>query len=137
MTCAFHSSGANVTARKANRNVWNLRFDGDREPRAGAKMTQEAPKTAQMYASALSIPVSGAIDWLDEHRRTVGKNLGDSLHDFSRVVARAHNGVSTQFSGMAEHQIESFRAGPFTKLSQEGNIATHKSLQTRADGPED
>jgi hypothetical protein len=47
MASAFQSSPATVVARKAKRKGCNRHFFDD-ELRAGAKMIQQAPKTAQM-----------------------------------------------------------------------------------------
>ncbi len=74
---------------------------------------------------------------LNQNRGAVSQDLGHSLHDLGRVVARANDRVPAKFSRMLQHEIEGLGGSFLTKICQERDIASDEGLQACADGAED
>ena len=73
---------------------------------------------------------------LDDYRRPIREHLGHTLHEFGGVITRADYGICAQFSGMAQHQVKGVVARLFAQVGQQGDIAPHQGLQSRANRSE-
>jgi hypothetical protein len=67
----------------------------------------------------------------------VTEDLGDALHDFSRIVADTDYGVASGCGGVLQHAIESVVAGFFAEIGEECDVSADERLQAGTDGAED
>src|ERR1700688_227409 len=111
---------------------WPTGFSSSERSR---KSSTSARKCSPNCSLAKWQPAS-LLDRFYEYCRAIGQNLGDALHHFSGVVARANHGVAAQFRGVDQHEIESFRAGFLAQICQQSDVATDQRLQPGADGAE-
>src|SRR5438105_12661438 len=74
---------------------------------------------------------------LHYYRRPVRQHFGHTLHDLSRVIAHADDGIRAHHRTVLDHDLESFPARLLAQLREDGDIPANDGLQRRAKVPDD
>src|SRR5437868_3492229 len=76
------------------------------------------------------------VSWFHEDGSPISEHFRYSLHDFGRVVTRAHHGIAAEIRGMSQHEVEGISARFLTELRQQSDVASENGLQAGTDSSE-